>query len=163
MTDRPSAPEGLLLIQNLVNTRDIEEDTDTLDTAAGRRPFGLTEAGVPAAKLLREALRQALLAHAGQGSARALDAMLADVALRVAVTPEGEAAVTAAGGDLPSRVAESIARASLDGTWQRLKACEADTCQWAYYDRSPAGRRRWCSMSVCGARNKMRTYRARRA
>ncbi|NEC67457.1 CGNR zinc finger domain-containing protein, partial [Streptomyces sp. SID9727] len=26
----------------------------------------------------------------------------------------------------------------------------------------PAGRRRWCSMSVCGARAKMRAYRARR-
>jgi predicted RNA-binding Zn ribbon-like protein len=37
----------------------------------------------------------------------------------------------------------------------------ADTCRWVYYDRSPAGRSRWCTMSLCGARNKMRKYRAR--
>ncbi|MCA1222679.1 CGNR zinc finger domain-containing protein [Streptomyces sp. 8L] len=162
MTDRP-APEELLLIQELVNTRDIEAGTDTLDTAEGRRPFGITASGVPAAKRLREALRAACLAHAGHGDARALDALLAGVALRVAVAPQGAATVVAVADDLRARVALSIARASLDGTWQRLKACEAETCRWAYYDRSPAGRRRWCSMSVCGARNKMRTYRARRA
>ncbi|MYZ40224.1 CGNR zinc finger domain-containing protein, partial [Streptomyces sp. SID4917] len=64
---------------------------------------------------------------------------------------------------LASRVAEAIATAVAEGTWLRLKACEAEDCQWVYYDRSPAGRGRWCSMSVCGARAKMRTYRARRA
>ncbi|MEW2549201.1 CGNR zinc finger domain-containing protein [Streptomyces sp. NPDC047002] len=163
MNDRPSAPEGLLLIQDLVNTRDIEDGTDTLDSAAGRRAFGLAAADVPAAKALREALRAACLAHAGHGSAHALDVLLADVALRVSVGADGAASVAARGGDLRARVAESVARASLDGTWLRLKACEAETCQWAYYDRSPAGRRRWCSMSVCGARNKMRNYRARHA
>lgn len=63
---------------------------------------------------------------------------------------------------LTARVAAAIAAAAADGTWARLKACEAEDCQWAYYDRSPAGRRRWCSMSVCGARAKMRTYRAKR-
>ncbi|WP_280641204.1 CGNR zinc finger domain-containing protein, partial [Streptomyces afghaniensis] len=47
------------------------------------------------------------------------------------------------------------------GTWTRLKACEAADCLWAYYDRSPAGRGRWCSMQVCGARAKMRRYRAK--
>ncbi|WP_329457552.1 CGNR zinc finger domain-containing protein [Streptomyces sp. NBC_01497] len=163
MNDRPSAPEGLQLIQGLVNTRDVEDGTDTLDTAEGRRPFGLTAADVPAAKLLREALRAACLAHAGQGTAYALDALLADVALRVVVDPRGAAMIAATADGLLPRVAESVARASLDGSWQRLKACEAETCQWAYYDRSPAGRRRWCSMSVCGARSKMRAYRARRA
>uniref|UniRef100_UPI0011B05F6F CGNR zinc finger domain-containing protein n=1 Tax=Streptomyces sp. FM008 TaxID=1983802 RepID=UPI0011B05F6F len=64
---------------------------------------------------------------------------------------------------LTARVAAAVARGSLDGSWQRLKACEDETCRWAYYDRSPAGRGRWCSMEVCGARAKMRAYRARRA
>ncbi|MCF3960637.1 CGNR zinc finger domain-containing protein [Streptomyces fuscigenes] len=163
MTDRPSAPEGLRLIEDLVNTRDVEDGTDALDSPEGRRPYGLAAAAVPEAKRLREALRAALLAHAGHGSAEELDALLANVTLRVRVDAAGTAAVTASGGDLRARVAQAVATASLDGTWQRLKACEADTCQWAFYDRSPAGRRRWCSMSVCGARNKMRTYRARRA
>ncbi|MDX3067990.1 CGNR zinc finger domain-containing protein, partial [Streptomyces sp. ND04-05B] len=45
--------------------------------------------------------------------------------------------------------------------WQRLKGCGAPDCHWAYFDRSPAGRGRWCSMQVCGARAKMRRYRAK--
>ncbi|MFE7121750.1 CGNR zinc finger domain-containing protein, partial [Streptomyces sp. NPDC057654] len=36
-------------------------------------------------------------------------------------------------------------------------------CQWVFYDRSPAGRGRWCSMAVCGSRAKMRAYRANKA
>ncbi|WP_199845980.1 CGNR zinc finger domain-containing protein, partial [Streptomyces europaeiscabiei] len=62
---------------------------------------------------------------------------------------------------LVSRVAAAVAEALTAGTWQRLKACEAPDCHWAYYDRSPAGRGRWCSMQVCGARAKMRRYRAK--
>ncbi len=64
---------------------------------------------------------------------------------------------------LTARVAAAIAEAIVAGTWLRLKACEAVTCHWAYYDRSPAGRSRWCDMGVCGARAKMRAYRARKA
>lgn len=64
-------------------------------------------------------------------------------------------------GPLLSRVAAAVAGALVEGTWQRLKACEAPACHWAYYDRSPAGRSRWCSMRVCGARAKMRRYRAK--
>ncbi|WP_339129741.1 CGNR zinc finger domain-containing protein [Streptomyces sp. f51] len=62
---------------------------------------------------------------------------------------------------LAFRVAAAIAESLVEGTWPRLKACEAPTCHWAYFDRSPAGRGRWCSMSVCGARAKMRRYRAK--
>lgn len=88
-----------------------------------------------------------------------------------APTPTGPAALAVplgpltpspvAGTLLVSRVAAAIAQSLVDGTWTRLKACEAPTCHWAYYDRSPAGRGRWCSMSVCGARAKMRRYRAK--
>ncbi|WP_197358983.1 CGNR zinc finger domain-containing protein, partial [Streptomyces clavuligerus] len=93
-----------------------------------------------------------------------LDRLLTGAPLRLAVAADGTAALTAVTpGTLLARVAEAIAAAAADGTWPRLKACEAETCRWAYYDRSPAARRRWCSMSVCGARAKMRTYRARRA
>ncbi|WP_405831354.1 CGNR zinc finger domain-containing protein [Streptomyces sp. NBC_01176] len=71
------------------------------------------------------------------------------------------APLPAASESLASRVAAAIAESLVEGTWARLKACEASTCHWAYYDRSPAGRGRWCSMSVCGARAKMRRYRAK--
>ncbi|WP_251499189.1 CGNR zinc finger domain-containing protein, partial [Actinacidiphila cocklensis] len=61
--------------------------------------------------------------------------------------------------ELTAAVAAAIVRATADGTWPRLKACAADTCRWVYYDRSPAGRSRWCTMAICGSRAKMRTYR----
>ncbi|MFC7546452.1 CGNR zinc finger domain-containing protein [Plantactinospora sp. GCM10030261] len=44
----------------------------------------------------------------------------------------------------------------------RLKSCAAHPCRWAYYDHSPAGRSRWCTMSICGSRAKMRAFRAAR-
>ena len=37
------------------------------------------------------------------------------------------------------------------------------TCSARFYDRSPAGRRRWCSMQTCGNAAKARRHRARRA
>jgi predicted RNA-binding Zn ribbon-like protein len=52
-------------------------------------------------------------------------------------------------------------RAQADGTWPRLKACPADACGWAFYDRSRNHSRTWCDMSVCGNRAKARSYRAR--
>ncbi len=168
MNERAVAPGGLALVEALVNTLDVETGRDALDTPEGRAAHGLAENEVAAARELREALRAACLAHAGHRPAggsppTALDGLLAAAPLLVTVADDGTAALRpAAPGTLTSRVAEAIAAAVADGTWARLKACEAEDCQWAYYDRSPSGRRRWCSMSVCGARAKMRTYRARR-
>jgi predicted RNA-binding Zn ribbon-like protein len=42
----------------------------------------------------------------------------------------------------------------------RVRVCASDTCSARFYDRSPAGRRRWCSMSGCGNREKVRRHRA---
>jgi predicted RNA-binding Zn ribbon-like protein len=55
------------------------------------------------------------------------------------------------------------AEAATLGTWTRLKACSADDCQWAFYDRSPARTGCWCRMQICGARSKSRAYRRRAA
>ena len=166
MSERSPAPGGLELVESLVNTLDIESGADSLDTAEGRARFGLAEADVPGARELRESLRVALLAHAGHPPHRVvtpLGELLAAAPLLVTVDAGDGAADLAAAedGPLTSRVAVVIARALVEGTWNRLKACEAVDCHWAYYDRSPAGRGRWCSMQVCGARAKMRRYRAK--
>ncbi|MFF4902155.1 CGNR zinc finger domain-containing protein [Streptomyces sp. NPDC001068] len=166
MSGRSPAPGGLTLVEALVNTLDLESGADTLDTPDGRARLGITEAEVAAARVLRESLRATLLAHAGRPPHRPvtpLGELLAGAPLHVAVHPADGSAelVPADGGPLVSRVAAAVAGALVEGTWTRLKACEADTCHWAYYDRSPAGRGRWCSMQVCGARVKMRRYRAK--
>ncbi|MDT5217280.1 MAG: hypothetical protein QOK18_5519 [Mycobacterium sp.] len=43
----------------------------------------------------------------------------------------------------------------------RLRICESDTCSARFYDRSPSGGRRWCSMRGCGNQAKARRHRAR--
>ncbi|WP_328747963.1 CGNR zinc finger domain-containing protein [Streptomyces sp. NBC_00285] len=166
MSERSPAPGGLGLVQSLVNTLDLESGADSLDTAEGRAHFGLTGSETAVARELRESLRVALLAHAGHPPHRAvtpLGDLLASAPLVLTVTAsDGSAAlVPADAGPLVSRVAAAVAESLVAGTWIRLKACEAVDCHWAYYDRSPAGRGRWCSMQVCGARAKMRRYRAK--
>jgi predicted RNA-binding Zn ribbon-like protein len=41
----------------------------------------------------------------------------------------------------------------------RLKVCNSGTCQMLFIDHSPANRRRWCAMSICGNREKIKIYR----
>jgi predicted RNA-binding Zn ribbon-like protein len=167
MSERAAAPGGLALVESLVNTLDLESGADALDTPEGRARLGVAEADdLDAVRELRESLRAALLAHAGHPPHRPvtpLGELLAAAPLVVTVDPgDGSAALAPAdSGPLLSRVAAAVAEGLVAGTWQRLKACEAADCHWAYYDRSPAGRGRWCSMQICGARAKMRRYRAK--
>ncbi|GAA3805755.1 CGNR zinc finger domain-containing protein [Streptomyces coacervatus] len=166
MSERSAAPGGLVLVESLVNTLDIESGADSLDTAEGRARFGLAADELPRARELRESLRAALLAHAGHQPHREvtpLGDLLAKAPLVLTVDEQDGSAALAPADVRPllSRIAAAVAEALVAGTWTRLKACEAVTCHWAYYDRSPAGRGRWCSMQVCGARAKMRRYRAK--
>jgi len=73
-----------------------------------------------------------------------------DGGMRLVAPKGGIGAVVAAAGE-----------AMADGSWQRLKACRADTCRWAFVDAARNHSRRWCSMSVCGNREKARTFRQR--
>jgi predicted RNA-binding Zn ribbon-like protein len=43
----------------------------------------------------------------------------------------------------------------------RVRICGSETCSARFYDRSPAARRRWCSMAACGNQNKARRFRER--
>ena len=43
----------------------------------------------------------------------------------------------------------------------RVRICASDTCSARFFDRSPAGRRRWCSMRTCGNEAKARRHRER--
>jgi len=47
------------------------------------------------------------------------------------------------------------------GRLGRVTACPGRLCGWLFINAS--GRRRWCSMSACGSREKMRRMYARRA
>jgi predicted RNA-binding Zn ribbon-like protein len=132
---------------------------------------------------LREALRGVLRSHVTHKAARKLAraseagatsagpaARVADIAARMRAGIHAESdgrivvipADAGASGAL-SRLLLIGAEATTAGTWERLKVCSADDCQWAFYDRSPTRSGCWCSMQVCGSRAKSRAYRTRAA
>jgi predicted RNA-binding Zn ribbon-like protein len=58
-------------------------------------------------------------------------------------------------------IALDAAELLVSAEWSRLRVCAGAGCGWFFFDRSKAGRRRWCNMEVCGNRVKVRAYRAR--
>ena len=170
-------PEHVTLLREFVNTIDVEEGSDVFSDVKGLtgwlRDKGLlgrrtlaTEADLRLALQLRHSLRAQMTAN-GDGSrtsARSSDRAIPDIPLQLScegdiprLIPAGQAGEAALGRVLVA-VAESVA----DQTWQRLKICLADDCQWAYFDASKNRSKTWCSMGVCGNREKTRNYRARR-
>jgi predicted RNA-binding Zn ribbon-like protein len=178
--DRAPAPGALRLVQLFVNTNDLETGPDLLPDApslqawfaeAGLGDIEVGEADHARAIALREAIRDLAAAHAGlPHDERAADVVNA-AAVRAGLRPvlddplanRLEPAATGVDGAL-GRIVAVIHQSIADGTWARLKACERDVCRWAFYDRSKNQSGHWCSMSVCGAREKnRRAYRRRRA
>lgn len=168
-------PEAMRRVIAFVNTIDVEARTDAIatpdDLAAWSQEQGLLAAGetvsaedVRAARDLREALRAALVAHDEHDATAADGAALATVPLHLTIRGDGSVDLVAAGsGRSPvlGRLAAAIPAAMADGTWWRTKVCPRDDCLWAFYDRSRNRSRRWCSMEVCGNREKTRTFRER--
>lgn len=71
-----------------------------------------------------------------------------------------------AAADSPVRALGDIAldaatMLGLEEQRSRVRICASETCSARFYDRSPAGRRRWCSMRGCGNEAKARRHRAR--
>lgn len=174
----PPLPHGLGLVVDFVNTRDIEEATEELESPQALSGW-LTAHGVAdsprasqsdlaAALELREALRAVMLAH--NGGPEAPDALSAIQhaaergRLEVRFRPDGSVGPEPRAGGVAGALAAllvPVARAAADGTWERVKACHADDCLWAFYDHSRNRSGRWCNMAVCGNRTKVRAYRSK--
>jgi predicted RNA-binding Zn ribbon-like protein len=179
--DDGAVPRELVAVQALVNTVDLlEDDDDRLDSPEALKAFltthGLLAASEPVdqadlalAVELREALRAMLRVNHGEpldpAALLTLNRAAAGLPLRLGFDDEGHPALTPAStgcrGALAAMLA-GVAQAHAQGTWERLKACSDDSCQWAFYDRSKNRSGRWCSMQTCGNRVKTRAYRSRR-
>lgn len=177
-----AAPGRLELVRRFVNTQDVEDGIEELATPAAVRAW-LREHGLPdvprwdAPRMerligLRETLRALLLANGdtnngdvqGEPALERLRGEAARVPLQVRFDGEGQSALVPGGAGLDAVVGELIGivhEAMADGTWRRLKACRSETCEWAFYDRSRNRSGTWCSMAVCGNREKARAYRRR--
>jgi predicted RNA-binding Zn ribbon-like protein len=175
------APGTLGIVQDFVNSRDVEEAVDEIAAPDALRTWlgehglldptaAVSEVDVTQAQSFREALRHVLAAHAGEPlDAGAYDEMTA-VAARGGVGPvffpHDEVALQASAGGVAGalgRIAAHVVEAIADGTWPRLKSCLNDECQWVFYDSARNRSAKWCSMAVCGNRMKARAFRARRA
>jgi predicted RNA-binding Zn ribbon-like protein len=61
-----------------------------------------------------------------------------------------------------SVVARDAIRVFAGADAQRLRECAREGCSTLFFDRSPSGRRRWCSMKGCGEIVASASYRLRR-
>lgn len=144
---------------SFLNTLDVENSTDVLDErggwAAWVRDRDLGAPGSPQQAIrVRMALRDSVeergdIPFSGAGGE-----------LAVRIGPDGPALV--ANNALGEVLAASVRLAVL-GMWDRVKICPADSCRWAFYDRSRNRSRTWCSMQVCGNREKARIWREKHA
>jgi len=177
-------PEELELISSFVNTLHRSVDPGTPDVEQLTSPEALRswmrEHGIAGGDDLRaqdlegaiefrEALRMLLWANNGAqldpDVLHTLRGAAEEGLIRVEIDSAGQAAARPArtgAGALFARLLAAIADSQAAGSWQRIKACAAEDCQWAFYDHSRNRSRAWCTMEVCGNRAKTRTYRARR-
>jgi predicted RNA-binding Zn ribbon-like protein len=179
--DHPkAAPDELDHIRQFVNTLDLETLEDKLaepdgaaEWLAGRRllPEGesLSAADLRQAQSMREALRKLLLAHNGapldSAAVDTVNSAAKSAELVVRFDEHGEAALVPVRPGIDGALGRLIAiayRAMSEGTWERLKACPEDRCEWAFYDWSKNRSATWCDMAICGNRAKARAYRERR-
>ena len=173
------APTPLDVLQRFVNSVSFERGEEELSSPDALRGWladrGLmgpgdpvTEGDLSRALDVREGLRALLFANNGHPLDAAAVERLDRAASRAAVrlrfeddgTPTLEPDATGLDGAIAQLMA-AVAEASVEGSWERLKACPEDSCRWAFYDRSKNRSAKWCSMQTCGNMAKARAYRAR--
>jgi predicted RNA-binding Zn ribbon-like protein len=176
---RPPAPGGLALVQAFLNTHydltaacggEVLADPRTLrDWLASASLIGehapMRHPDLARALAVREGLRALAFANNGEEfDAAAVGAMRqasAGAGVEVRIEADGPrfiAASPVAVGSALGVLLAMTARAMIDGTWPRLKACPGRACGWVFYDHSKNQSARWCSMKVCGDREKARAY-----
>ncbi|MET9928976.1 MULTISPECIES: CGNR zinc finger domain-containing protein [unclassified Streptomyces] len=171
---RNPAPVELEPVEAFCNTATLLHDEDEFarpETAsAWLRTHGCPEAVAPAelAALTeaRETVRAYLVERSSPEALDALNRLIHSVAGAPVVRPDGTLALRPASdepvAEIVRTVLEALLRDGLTGRHAtRLKTCAAPECRWVFYDRAPSANGLWCDMDVCGARHKMRAYRAR--
>jgi predicted RNA-binding Zn ribbon-like protein len=178
--NRTPAPQPLRLVQAFVNTVDIENGVEELTDASALREVlvrvgALSRAASPLAEdevekaiEFREALRRLLLVNAGEEAdaegLAVLERASASARLSIRFERDSRATLVPSAGGLDGAIGRILAvvyTSMANGTWPRLKACPRDVCGWIFYDRSRNSASRWCSMSVCGNRTKLRRFRTK--
>jgi len=182
-------PDELANLYDFANTLDLRkfvhhgvrhEQAEELATpsalGAWMRERGLGEHGPPPSQKqfenalrLRQSIRDYLRCDPAerprkQGVIDTLNKAMEPFSLRVAgLGKAGMKLVAAQSGTTPglSAIVAELYDGAVNGSLNRLKICAAEECQRVFYDRSKPATRRWCQSTLCGNREKTRTYRAR--
>jgi len=182
-------PDALANLYDFVNSVDLRHfvhhgvqhaQADELESAAQLgawmahrrmiRPGAVpSSAGFEAALALRDAIRDYLECEPGDrrrnaSISNALDRTMARFPVRVITDGKEGLKLAAVGTDAVAGLSAVIAElynGSANGTLDRLKMCASDECKRVFFDRSKPGTRRWCQSTLCGNRQKTRTYRER--
>jgi predicted RNA-binding Zn ribbon-like protein len=169
------------LVRDFVNTLDFETGIDRIATpnelAMWFSEQGLvddlvepTDQEVGDALAVRESIRELLLANNGidadtEAASKTLEEAGRKAHLGVRfedgrpVLAPAEAGARGALG----RIVATVAELAPTDEWKRLKTCRDEHCRVAFYDKSRNRSRAWCSMEVCGNREKARSFRKRHA
>ena len=176
---REPAPEPLALVQDFLNTIDLEgeveelADPDRLRSWLATRGLLGRQAAVDDNDLervlaVRAGLRELAMANADlpvdPAAVRSLNRALGPALLQARFDPGGswqlDPGATGVEAAL-ARLAAIVIDAMHHGTWRRLKPCRNHVCRWLFYDHSTNRSGTWCTMAVCGNRLKARAYRRR--
>jgi predicted RNA-binding Zn ribbon-like protein len=175
-----TAPGDLEVVRRFINTwsipNDTREETDALPQLAGSPELwrtGFPENArarvdtVSRLQRLRTDLRSACRREVSGEDA--LNEWFSSAELSVKVRSIGDVVkliVEPSEASFVSYVVAGVANAIASGEWLRLKTCP--DCQWAFYDHTRNGTKRWCGMTkggpegrACGTIAKVRAYRAR--
>jgi len=167
------------LVRDYVNSFDFETGIDTIATpdelATWFSEQGLvddlvepSDEDLADAVAVREAIRDLLLTHNGvEADSEAASKTLEEAGRkahlgvrfedgRPVLAPEDDGARGALG-----RIVAAVAELAPTDEWKRLKTCRDEHCRVAFYDKSRNRSRAWCSMEVCGNREKARSFRQR--
>jgi predicted RNA-binding Zn ribbon-like protein len=166
------------LVIDFVNTARYDPEREDLTTPAvlaawlagrGLEPGArATKSDLDEARAVREAIRDLLLAHNEvetdvRRATAVLDAAAqrSGLAIRFADGAARAEPSTAGVRGALGRILAEVSAGMADGTWERMKACRADDCKYAFLDTAKNRSRAWCSMQSCGNRAKVAAYRER--
>ena len=161
-------------------------DQDSLDEVRALATPGELDAVAAQARALREWLRGFVQRHRGKPLARSAEAELEPlngllardrtftqlVARSKPDARDGDGGATLqrvlrrhweSADDLLLPIAQVIADLVTTADFAQVRQCEGSACVLHFLDTTRGGRRRWCSMSVCGNRAKQAAHRDRTA
>jgi predicted RNA-binding Zn ribbon-like protein len=162
-------------VETLVTPEDLQGWLIRAGVMDADAPAPVTRKVLAQARDLREAVDLLLVATLDERPAPSEAIVLVDdwlvfagVRPQLVLAPDGSGSALLterAAADSPRRALGMVAldAAEMLGTAQRarIRICASETCSGRFFDRSPAGARRWCSMRTCGNEAKVRRHRAR--